>query len=256
MGEPMLIDVNCSVGFWPFQVFRQDTPAKLARHLAAEGVSRAFVSPIESVLYPDPHLFGRRLLGKLARQPALVPVPIVDPTLTNWQACLDAYAEAGHNRAVKIVPNYHRYELDAACVAPLVERLRKRPRTVLMIQMRVEDERQHYPLMKVPGVCVDAIIALARRYPDLRMLCLCPYLAEAAQLTAGADNVWVDTAFIEFMDTLAYALDRVPANRLVFGSHTPLLYTRANVLKLRHAGCAARHVRAVGSGNARRLLRL
>ena len=251
----MLIDVNCSLGFWPFQMFAQDSPAKLARHLAAEGVSKALVSPVESVLFPDPHLVSTRMLGKLSRFPDLIPVPVIDPSLGNWRECLDAYVEAGHGHMVKIVPNYHRYGLDAPCVDELMSAL-SRPRRVLAIQMRVEDERQHYPLMKVPGVSVDSIVDLANRHPRARILCLCPYLAEAVRLVNETENVHVDLSFIEYLNTLQHVLTKVPAKRLLFGSHTPFLYTRANVMKLQCAEVPRGDIRLISNGNARRLLKL
>ena len=249
----MLIDVNCSLGFWPFLMEQQTSAAKLAKHLAAEGVTQALVSPLESVLCPDPHVPSLRLLGQLKKHPELIPVPVVDPSLTNWRECLGAYDEAGHSRAVKIIPNYHRYALDAGCVDELMAAMAKR---TLMIQMRVEDERQHYPLMKVPGVGVDHVVALANRCPRVPIVCLCPYLAEATRLVKETANVHVDLAFIEYTTTIKFALGRIPAKRLLFGSHTPLLYTRANVMKMQHADAPRRDVNAIAAGNAKRLFKL
>lgn len=250
----MLIDVNCWMGFWPFQVFPRLSAARLAAHLAARGVSRAFVSPIESVLCPDPHAPSRKLPGKLRAQPSLVPVPVLDPSLGNWRECLDEYAAAGLGRAVKIIPNYHRYELDAPCVEKLVRALSGRPARLLMIQMRLEDERHQYPLMKVPGVPADAIIALAKRHPHLRVLCLGPYPGEAERLVGETNNIWIDIAFLEYANTLKHFLKKMPCDRILFGSHTPFLYTRAAVMKIERAEIPRKDLRAIASGNALRLL--
>lgn len=252
----MLIDVNCSLGWWPFQRFRQDTAGKLARHLASEGVSRALVSAVENVLYPDPHVYNRLLLKKLKPYPGLVPIMVLNPSLSHWQECLDAYdaAETGH--AVKILPNYHRYSLDAPCVAALMEALARKPKRVLIVQMRVEDERNQYPPMKIPGVSVEEIIALANRFPKVRIVCLCSYRREAASLVKETENVYVDTAFLEFLNTLRFVTDKIPAGRLLFGSNTPILYTRSNIMKVRCAEIPRRDLRAISSANARRLFRL
>ena len=251
----MLIDVNCWLGFWPFQMFPQLTAPRLAKHLSAHGIARAFVSPVESVLSPDPHVPSRHLLGKLKAQPGMIPVPVLDPSLGNWRECLDEYVAEGHGQAVRIIPNYHRYELDAPCVEDLAEALSDRPQGILMIQMRVEDERHQYPLMKVPGVPADAAIAFAKRHPHLRILCLCPYLKEAERLVNETRNIRVDTAFIEHANTLKHALARIPGDRMLFGSHTPFLYTRASVMKLECAGIPQKAMNAVASKNASRLLK-
>lgn len=256
MNQSMLIDVNCWLGFWPFQMSPRLTAPGLARVLAAHGVSRAFVSPIESVLCPDPHLPGRRLLAKLKSLPGLIPVPIIDPSLSNWRECVDEYAAAGLGQAVKIIPNYHRYELNAPCVDNMASALAGRPKRLLIIQMRVEDERHQYPLMKVPGVSTAAVIAFAKRHPQLRILCLCSYLNEAGQMVGETDNIWIDTAFIEYSNTLKHVLGLMPADRILFGSHTPFLYTRASIMKIECAEIPQKNLRAITSGNALRLLNL
>lgn len=230
----MLIDVNCSLGRWPFLDCRQRTPQELGAHLAACGVDRALVSSVEAVLDPDAHACNLRLAHSLAGQTSLLPLMTVDPTLGHWQECFAQYREMGLGHALRIVPNYHRYTLDAPAVDALADSLARRA-TVLVIQMRVEDERRQHPLMKVPGVGPAAVAALAERHPGLRILCLCAYLGEVGALTEHTPNVWVDIACVEFLNTVRKLLTRVPTTRVVFGSHTPLLYTQANVMKLQHA---------------------
>lgn len=252
----MLCDVNTSLGRWPFARFDQANAADLAAHLAAEGIGWALVSAIESVLFPDPHLPNADLAAAVAPHPSLVPLMTVDPTLGHWRRCLDGYRAAGCINAVRLVPNYHRYALDAPGVDDLAAALRTASHPVLVVQMRVDDERSQYPLMQVPGVPVDGVIDLARRHPDLPILCLCTYRAEAIRLGRETPNVFVDTAFIEYLDTLASLLAHVPPERVLFGSHTPFLYTRANVLKLREASVGAAALEAVGARNAARLFGL
>ena len=65
---------------------------------------------------------------------------------------------------MRILPNYHQFALDDACADALMRELAER-RLTLLLQMRIEDERSQYPLMKVPGVAVEAAVGLARRFP-------------------------------------------------------------------------------------------
>ena len=55
---------------------------------------------------------NRRLFAACRRERSLVPVPIVNPLLANWQEQLAECATAGV-RAVRLVPNYHNYRLSA-----------------------------------------------------------------------------------------------------------------------------------------------
>lgn len=252
----MLIDVNCSLGNWPFMRFAQDTPAKLAKHLAAEGVTTALVSALDNVLYPDFHTYNCILRKKLKPYPSLIPVMTLNPAMSHWRDSLAQYDAAETAHTVKIFPNYHRYSLTDPCVDQLMCALAKRPKRTLIIQMRIEDERNQYPLMKIPGVPAGEIIQLANRYPRHNILCLCPYRAEAITLVRETKNVSVDISFCEFLNTLKTLLRDIPARRLFFGSNTPMLYTRAAGMKIKLAEIPKQAMRAITAQNARRLFKL
>ena len=249
----MLIDVNCCLGHWPFMRFRQNTAAQLARHLKAQGIAKACVWAIENVLYPDPHVVNLELMKKLKPQPMLHPVPVVNPTLSHGRECLAAYDAAGAGRLIRVLPNYHRYGLNDAAMLEFMGAFAKGGKRTLMVQMRVEDERNQYPLMKVPGVSADDVIALAKRFPKVNILCLCPYYAEAVKLTTSAKNVYADISFSERLNTLKTLLAEAPADRLCFGSHTPVLYTASSLMKLQHAEAPKAALRKIASGNAAKL---
>lgn len=248
----MLIDVNVSFGNWPFQKFLLDTPGKLAKHLKGEGISHALVSSTESVFYPDPDVYNKILFRKLRPYLFLIPIPIINPSLSNWKENFKRYKKI---KAVKILPNYHNYSLSAKSVNELMNELAKR-KIPLMIQMRLEDERNQYPLLKVPGVNYKEIIKLANRFPRAPILCLCPYFPEAVSLVKETANVYVDIAFVERLNTVATLLKEIPASRILFGSHTPFLYTRSAMMKIKTADISRKDAQAIMFANISHLLRL
>ena len=248
----MLIDVNVSLGHWPFQKFALDSAAKLTAHLQAEGIDRALVSPVETAFHPDPHEYNIPLFAALAPHPELLPVPVLNPSLPNWEERLAEYTGEHTIRAVKSLPNYHLYTLDDPQVDRFAESLLECGQT-LLLQIRLEDERNQYPPLKIEGVPVDSIIELAQRFPRLPIVCLCPYMAEVAPLIEGSANIHIDLAFVETLNTVATLLEQAPADRVLFGSHTPFLYTRAARMKLDHAEIPPASLTAISSGNAQRL---
>ena len=248
----MLIDCNVSFGFWPFQKFRLDTPAKLARQLENKGVSRGLVSAVESVLYPDPAVYNGILAKKLSGYDSLVPIRVVNPLLGNWREELDK-VDRRRAKVIKIVPNYHQYELADACFEKLAGESSERGMN-LLVQMRVEDERAQYAGMKTPGVDVDELIKAAKKFPDINFICLCPYFREAVALANSAKNIYVDISFVESSDTLADLTGKVGAEQVVFGSHTPFLYTDGAVMKIKSASISKKDIKMIGSGNIRKLL--
>jgi predicted TIM-barrel fold metal-dependent hydrolase len=243
----MIIDCNVGFGAWPFARFAEDTPAKLDRLLESEGIGRALVSSAEAVLYEEPEECNLALERKLARFPRLVPVPVASPRVKSASAIL---AKPGI-KAVKLIPNYHAYSLGDERAVALCARAAERGIPVL-VQMRVEDERSHYELLKVPGVKAEEIAALAARLPELSIVALCPYFGEAVRL-AAIPNVYVDISFVEVLDTLRQLCAKVPAGKVLFGSHAPWLYARAAVRKLELSGIGKEERAAIGSRTAARL---
>ncbi|MCF7838659.1 MAG: amidohydrolase [Candidatus Marinimicrobia bacterium] len=249
---PGFIDVNVSLGTWPFMDFRIQTAAALAKHLAAEGIAQAWVSAVEPILFTDPDVHDEQLFSSLARFPSLFPVKTINPLLGGWRASLERALKVHRVRRVKIHPNYHQFALNDPRVDAMAEELVRRG-IPLLIQMRVEDERNQHPLMQVPGVPAETVSDLAANHPALKVVALCAYRGEAATLVAGRRNVWVDLSFIECQDTLETLCGEIPADRILFGSNTPFLYTRPAVMKVTHAGIAARIRTSVACGNARTL---
>lgn len=248
----MWIDVHASLGYWPFQVFPEVSPSNLEGRFASEKVRAAWVSPVEAILAPDPAPWNRRLFGRLRRHSALRPVGIVNPMLANWRETLAECLALPGLPAVKAVPGYHGYPADDPALGELAESLTAAGRP-LLLQVRVEDERNQYPLMKVPGADPEAILRLAQAHPHARIACLGLYLGQVCALLPRASNLWADLAFAEAFETLPRLLRDVPADRLLFGSHAPYFELRSAVLKLELAAVPAAVRRRIGEGNARAL---
>jgi len=251
----MLIDVHTWLGHWPFQPLHPRTPAQLARHLTAEGIDGACVASLDAILYPDPHLGNEALLPQLQRYPNLLPVGVVNPSLGNWRETLEAGVERWGAKLIKLLPNYHGYPLDAPFVEELRQEALKRG-VRLAVQVRVEDERNQYPLMKIPNVDLASLIAFAQRVPEEPVLALGAYFHEAVELVRATPNVLVDLSGVERLDTLRSFLREAPAERMLFGSHTPFFYTRAAVMKLHDAEVDEAVKQRIAAGNARRFLGL
>jgi predicted TIM-barrel fold metal-dependent hydrolase len=250
----MIIDVNVSFGHWPFQRFPYSTPEELNKDLMKEGISQILVSSLDAVLYPDPEWGNETFLPGLKSYPSFVPVGVINPSLSNWKETLKRCISWGA-KAIKIFPNYHYYSLSSPVVDDLMDELvgRKMP---LIVQMRLEDERNQYPLLKVSGVEIQEILDLANRFSEIPILALCPYFKEAIDLVKNSTNIYVDISFVEILNTVSALLEEIPATRVLFGSHTPFLYTRSAIMKLKAAEISQEDLEAITCGNAQRLMKL
>lgn len=246
-------DTNVSFGPWPWMDFSKITPEFLLVHLENEGIQRAWVSANESILFPDPDIPDEQLFSAFTAHSSVVPVKTINPILGNWRESLDLALNEWGARLVKIYPNYHQYSLNdwpmAELAAVLVER-----QIPLLIQMRVEDERNQYPLMKVPGVPAHEVATLAAIHPTLTIVVLSAYLSEVVSMTAEHNNVHADIAFADSRDTMRHLLESIPAEQLLFGSHTPFFYTRSAMMKLAVGDLDGDVLKKIASGNAECIL--
>lgn len=226
----MIADTNTWVGQWPFQRLVRSTPAELAEHLAEEGIDRAWTAAADAILYQDPQLGNADWLAAMAGHETLAPVAVINPSLRNWRDSLAQCAEQWGARVVKLVPSYHRLDLESGDVDECIEQAVGRGLGV-SIQHRMEDERRHHLLMKVPAPPTDAIVALAGRHPETKLHVACAYRPEALRML-DAENLIFEISSLEYMDTLASMTEKIPVERLCFGSHTPFYLTRSAVLKV------------------------
>lgn len=247
-------DTSVFCGYWPFRCLSVRTPEALKASLQGHGVSRAWVSACEAVLYPDPMLGNEALFTAIAGDPFFLPVAIIDPTLATWERDTRTCLGRDECGALKLTPNYHGYELATPCLADLA-RLAREADVPLCVQVRMMDERSHHPLMKVPRVSCQEIASLASRHPSTRFLVCGAYRGELGALR-GCANVWCEISMVEAERSLWQVIETLGPERVVYGSHSPLLTGAAALAKLDvdPVDVSLAVVQAVGSENSARLL--
>lgn len=252
----MHIDVNVSSGLWPFQRFTIPTLKSLQAHLSEREICTALVSHLGTVFHPDPQPFNEELFAESAGLPSIRPVPVINPALPGWERELDFFLREHAPPAVKVLPSHHLYPLESAEVDQLAGRLLE-AEVPLLLHLRLEDERGQYRGLNITGVPTAQIVGLHRRFPDLSLVCLNAYLPEAISIAGEtAETVSFDIAFTEHGNTVDFLTEVIAPERLLFGSHTPFLYTEAALLKVRHSTRDASIKRRIACGNAERIFRL
>lgn len=250
-----MIDVNAFLGPWPFLPAPARDGRALARHLAAEGITRALVSHLGAVFLQDPMPANHALWDTARGVRSLVPVPILNPSMAAWSDHLAECQAAGALHAVRILPNYHGYSLRDRRLLDFIARL-EAEKIPLILQARLEDERNRYFGLTVKGVPARDIGVLLQRFPRTHVLCAGLYRGEIEKLAAQCPNFSAEFSFAEWITTVEALRATLTARRILVGSGTPLLSTRAQTAKLRHARLSAREREAIASGNARRFFRL
>ncbi len=222
-----LVDVNAATGFWPIQHLSHPTLESLDALFATLGVEEVWLSALESVLYPEPDTWDLRLFERLPAFPRFRPVKTVNPLLANWRSHWEKVPLA----AIKLFPAYHGYllshpSLDLVCQAAAQEEL------PVLVTIRMNDERNQPASMQVPPVPVGDLLELSRRHPRTTFIALCCYGHEVATLAQGGERLLAECSFLDGIRALERAAGLLGQERLLFGSHAPLLHPHSARLKV------------------------
>lgn len=241
------IDINAAYGFWPIQRSPYTSLAHLDAVLARNGVEEAWVSAVESILFPEPDTYDFALFEQLEAFPRLRGAKTVNPLLANWRAGCQKALERHSIKALKLFLNYHDCTLNHPEVAQVCDFAAQHDLPVL-ISLRLNDERNQPACLQVAPVDVHAISELALAMPQTTFIVLCALMHELAPL-AELTNVMADIAFLDDEDPLVTAAALFPPSRLVYGSHAPFMYPESATFKIDYSQLPAEELQQIASGN-------
>lgn len=226
-----MIDVNVSIGDWPFKDNLKKSPAAIQSKLDKLGISQAWVRSSNAAWLVDPVNDNAKLLKKVSPFNRQTAVQTINPRLSNWksQISFEGY------KVFNIYPSYHCYDLNSKTTEELAIKLSDNNK-ILLITIRMEDSRGMHPDCIIPDVPAETIVDFARKNSKLKIICLNSTFAEIKFLTVSASNIHCDIAYAEFGDTLKNILNmEVNYKQILFGSHYPFFYTEAAVYKVQYA---------------------
>lgn len=250
-----IIDVNASFGFWPFQKFSLRTLDEMDEAYARERIETVWISANEAILLPENEEPELSLFSEINRFSRFKAVKTIDPSLRNWRVKSIQTIKEYDIKAIKIFPNYHHYDLDSAPAVDLY-RFAADCGLPVLVQMRVNDERNQPFCCKVPGVSVSKLAEVSKKHPDVTFIALSAYFyfADIAKLVQGGSNLLFDIAYMDFDNTLDRLVECAPLERIVFGSASPFLHLKSASLKLEHCNLNPLSRQAIASENLKQAL--
>ena len=254
MNNPKIIDCSVWHGQWPFCHLRYSDLALMEKKLKSLNVEKAFISPLESVFAQDPHEGNFRMLEDIKDIPFFQPAPVIDLLLANWKETLEKLYNDLKIKMIRLIPNFHMYELTEDSLKELVAFTSPR-NIIIAIPMRMEDPRGQSPLLKEPMELptVGAAKALSF-YPQQKFIFNNIYWGEVNDLYYILKNTLFDIAMIEPVNPLKAIKTRYSADRFVFSSNCPFFYPEGNWNKLSYADIEKEEIEKIASGNIEKLI--
>lgn len=232
----MIIDLNASLGHYPFRRLQHTTPDGLVQLMDHHGLDRAVVSSLPAVFYRDVHSGNTELWeGTRAHPRRFIAVATLNPKYAGWKRDLGEALDQWHMRAVALWPSYHGYSLTDEHGRAALAAIADRDVPVVLTQ-RLEDRRQRHHWDQAEDLSVANLLDAAREHPRLRLLLVNWIGLDGAKLAAAGlrGRCLIDFARLQvvFRKEVPKLITAMGAESIAFGSHMPFDYVGASLVKL------------------------
>lgn len=232
----MIIDINASLGHYPFRKLRFNTAARMIELMDRNGIGKALVSSLHAAFYRDAQRGNEELLEETKTHGSrLIPVATVNPRYVGWERDLVEAVERWKMKIVTLVPEHHGYALADQSGRAALARIAEYG-VPLMLRQRFEDRRQRHHWDRAEDLQVNALIETARAYPRLKFLLVNWLGLDGAKLAEAGlkGRCLIDFARIQvvFRKEVPKLIESLGVEAIAFGSHMPFDYVGPSLVKL------------------------
>ncbi len=228
-----VLDVNTYLGHWPFHPLPVKDAVGLLPAMDKAGVSASVVTPINSIFYKDCLAGFRETVSQIGESSRLFPLAVVNPDFPGWEDDLISMIDVGAV-GIRLFPNYHAYSLLSEEVAHLIN-ISSQASLPVVITFRVQDERSHHWLAKVPPLDSKSVSRAISNGKGARFI-----LSSATwgELEALADIIDDSETLIEISHlkgpifAVEKLCERFGTDRIIYGSGFPMWYFESTLLRV------------------------
>jgi predicted TIM-barrel fold metal-dependent hydrolase len=259
----MLLDINASVGHWPFQHYNYNTCSSLLDRMNKYGVNVSVVGNMNGIFYKNTQSANEELFSEInfdkRFRDRFIPFAVINPIYAGWKEDLDTCASKFGMKGIRLYPLYHDYDITDPSCTELVKRARDK-NLVVAFTLRMVDSRPRSWLDIQKEWTLRDIMPVIKAVPDAKYMILnvansLELSEEETALLRGA-NVVLDTSG-RMISTLGVLLKKFGNDKFAFGTHSPILdYVsgRLRIESLRESEADEKTKELIRSGNAIRLL--
>ncbi|HZP80192.1 MAG TPA: amidohydrolase family protein, partial [Chthonomonadaceae bacterium] len=203
----------------------------------------------------DPQPANAALGARLKSLPFFRFVPVLNPTLPNWERALMLCQQQFAAVAVRLHPNYHGYDSQHAGARALMQAANTR-RLPVIVQLRMQDVRAMHPLAQVPDTDWKEALALALFAPETPVIvsaCSWTEINALRPRLEDAPNLYLTLTHAEYVDGVRRFVEKWGTHHLLFGTHAPLFTPTAARMKVEAACLNEADLHALVRGNAEQI---
>jgi predicted TIM-barrel fold metal-dependent hydrolase len=240
----MIFDSNTAIGHWPFRRIPHETAEALRAHLQGKGIARAAAVHTHGLFYNNVHDANLELAEAIAaHRDFFTGVATLNPMYPAWERDLHACVESLGMKALRLVPRYHNYELNAPQARDIVMAATALNLPILMPCVLVDVRGRHWMDTERGGLGIEEIGQLAMSVPKARILMTgggpSPEQLLNADKTVKYPGLYCEissmrSAYGQMIAALAKAIG---ADHLLFGSGAPFREVTPALLKLENSDC-------------------
>ena len=258
----MLLDINASVGHWPFQHYNYASCKTLLGRMNRHGVNISVISSLNGIFYKNTQSANEELYNEINSDKSFngrfIPFAVINPIYAGWKEDLDICASKYRMKGIRIYPLYHDYELtDPSCIE--LVKIARDKNLVIALTLRMVDSRPRSWMDIQKEWALRDIIPLVKAVPDAKYMIL--NVANSTELSDDEAALLKNSDVL--LDTSGRAISNLGVllkkfdNKFAFGTHSPILdYVsgRLRIESLRESEADEKTKELIRSGNAKRIL--
>jgi predicted TIM-barrel fold metal-dependent hydrolase len=259
----MLLDINASVGHWPFQHYNYNTCTTLLDRMNMFGVNISVISNLNGIFYKNTQSANEELHAEINSEKRFrdrfIPFAVINPIYAGWKDDLEECTSKFGMKGIRLYPLYHDYNLtDPVCIELL--NMARDKNLVIALTLRIVDSRPRSWMDIRTEWSLKDIIPIIHAVPDSKYMILnvanSTDLDETDLLAFKNAAVVMDTSG-RALSNLGELLKKFGSDKFAFGTHAPILdYTtgQLRIEALRESEADGKTKELLRSGNARRIL--
>jgi uncharacterized protein len=259
----MLLDINASVGHWPFQHYNYNSCKTLLGRMNRYGVNVSVISSLNGIFYKNTQSANEELFSEISSdnqfRDRFIPFAVINPIYAGWKDDLETCVSKFGMKGVRIYPLYHDYDLsDPSCVE--LVKIARDKNLVVALTLRMVDSRPRSWMDIQKEWALRDIIPIIKAVPDAKYMIL--NIANSTELSNDEaaliknSDVLMDTSG-RAISNLGVLINKFGKDKFAFGTHSPILdYVsgRLRIESLRESEADENTKTLIRSGNAKRIL--